>query len=220
MRWTGWCAAACVAALTVACDTNDRADRYDDSTAAITDNESADRNDLGDPAAVGTSGQAARGNDVNAASFTTQAMIANKAEVKLGELAAQKAQNADVKAFAQMMVKDHTTGLNTLKEAVKGQGVEEPAQLDTKHQALYDRLSKLSGAEFDREYMMAMVDGHREVKNMLETRANRTPTTTGTSGRVADDSRLDSAVNQWAGKTLPVVTKHLERAEQISGRLK
>ena len=83
-----------------------------------------------------------------------------------------------------------------------------------------DQSGKLSGAEFDREYMMAMVDGHREVKNMLETRANRTPTTTGTSGRVADDSRLNSAVNQWAGKTLPVVTKHLERAEQISGRLK
>ena len=173
---------------------------------------------LGAPVAV--SGQAARGNDVNAATFTRQAMLANKAEVKLGELAVQKAQNAEVKEFAQMMVKEHTTGLNSLKEAVKGQGVEEPAQLDTKHQALYDRLSKLSGAEFDREYMKAMVDGHREVKSMVETRANRTPTTTGTSGRVSDDSRLDNAVNQWAAKSLPTVTKHLERAEQISSKVK
>ena len=171
-------------------------------------------------APVGVSGQAARGNDVNAATFTRQAMLANKAEVKLGELAAQKAQNAEVKEFAQMMVKEHTNGLNALKEAVKGQGVEEPSQLDTKHQTLYDRLSKLSGAEFDREYMKAMVDGHREVKNMVETRANRTPTTTGTSGRVSDDSRLDNAVNQWATKALPTVTKHLERAEQISSKVK
>lgn len=188
MRWSGWCAMACVAVL------------------------------LGAP--VGVSGQVARGNDVNAATFARQAMLANKAEVKLGELAMQKAQNAEVKEFAQMMVKDHTNGLNALKEAVKGQGVEEPVQLDTKHQALYDRLSKLSGAEFDREYMKAMVDGHREVKNMVQARANRTPTTTGTSGRVSDDSRLDNAVNQWASKTLPTVTKHLERAEQIGSTVK
>ena len=170
--------------------------------------------------AAGASGQAPAANAVNAESFAKQAMLANKAEVKLGELAVQKGQSADVKEFAQMMVKEHTNGLNTLKEAVKGQGVEEPAQLDTKHQTLYDRLSKLSGAEFDREYMKAMVDGHREVKSMVETRANRTPTTTGTTGRVSDDSRLDSAVNQWANKALPTVTKHLERAEQISARLK
>jgi putative membrane protein len=212
---------ACAAALTVACDASDRADRYEDSTATIAENAAtADRDDFGEPAAVGTSGQAARGNDLNAASFTRQAMLANKAEVKLGELAAQKALNAEVKEFAQMMVKDHTNGLNALKEAVKGQGIEEPAQLDTKHQALYDRLSKLSGAEFDREYMKAMVDGHREVKNMVETRANRTPTTTGTSGRASDDSRLDNAVNQWASKTLPTVTKHLERAEQIGSTVR
>src|SRR5688572_2322550 len=169
---------------------------------------------------AGPNGQAPAGNAVNAESFAKQAMLANKAEVKLGELAVQNAQSSEVKEFARMMVSEHTNGLDTLKEAVKGQGVEEPAQLDTKHQALYDRLSKLSGAEFDREYMKAMVDGHREVKNMVETRANRTPTTTGTSGRVSDDSRLDNAVNQWATKALPTVTKHLERAEQISGRLK
>lgn len=167
--------------------------------------------------AAGLSGQSPA---VNAESFAKQAMLANKAEVKLGELAVQKAQSAEVKAFAQMMVKEHTNGLNALKEAVKGQGVEEPAQLDAKHQTLYDRLSKLSGAEFDREYMKAMVDGHREVKSMVETRANRTPTTTGTSGRVSDDSRLDNAVNQWATKALPTVTKHLEQAEQISAKLK
>jgi putative membrane protein len=170
--------------------------------------------------AAGPSGQAPAADALSAESFAKQAMLANKAEVKLGELAAQKAQSADVKAFAQMMVKEHTNGLNTLKEAVKGQGVEEPAQLDAKHQTLFDRLSKLSGAEFDREYMKAMVDGHREVKSMVEMRANRTPTTTGTSGRVSDDSRLDNAVNQWATKTLPAVTKHLERAEQISAKTK
>jgi putative membrane protein len=208
--------------LTVACDARDRTDRYDDSTATITDNEStADRDDLGEPSTVGTSGQAAR-DATGAAGFAEKAMEANKAEVQLGELAQQKAHNAEVKEFARMMVRDHTNALNELKQAVAGRGtVEEPSKLDAKHQSLHDRLSKLNGAEFDREYMKAMVDGHRDVKNMLDERADQKPAAaTGTSGRTADGSQLDSAVNQWASQTLPAVEQHLQKAEQITDRLK
>ena len=35
--------------------------------------------------------------------------------------------------------------------------------LDAKHRALSAKLSKLKGAEFDRQFMKAMVDGHQEV---------------------------------------------------------
>ncbi len=48
MRLSGWMAIGCVAALTIACDARD-SNRYDESTATITDNETA-----------GTSGQADR----------------------------------------------------------------------------------------------------------------------------------------------------------------
>ena len=96
--------------------------------------------------------------------------------------------------------------------------VDEPAQLDAKHQALYDRLSTLSGAEFDREYMKAMVEGHREVVDMLDDRAGQSPSATGTSG--TDNSRLDASVNQWASKALPTTKQHLQKAEQISGQLR
>ena len=98
------------------------------------------------------------------------------------------------------MVRDHGNGLTTLKQAVKGFNVDEPAQLDAKHQALYDRLNKLSGADFDREYMSAMVAGHREVVDMLDDRAGESASAKGTSG--TDNSQLDTAVNQWATKAL------------------
>jgi putative membrane protein len=220
MRLAGWGALACAAVLTIACDARST-DRYDDSPTVTRDNASTtDRDGLDNDIAIGTSGQAPR-DAADARRFAEQAMMANKAEVRLGELAGQRAQSAAVKEFAQMMVRDHTKGLNDLKAAVKGHGIEEPAQLDAKHQGLYDRLSKLSGAEFDRAYMMAMVDGHREVQDLLDDRATATPATRGTSGgRAADNSQLDAAVNQWATQKLPGVKQHLQRAEQVNGQLK
>ena len=152
--------------------------------------------------------------------FADQAMMANTAEVKLGELAAKRAQSAAVKEFAQMMVRDHTKAKNELKQAVKGYNIAEPTQLDTKHQALYDKLSQLNGAAFDREYMAAMLDGHREVKGMLSARADQPPAAKGTSGSTSDDARLGNAVTQWAGKALPVVSQHLQKAEQINNQVK
>jgi len=167
--------------------------------------------------AQSANGQTAASADAGAKAFAEQAMMANVAEIKLGELAQKKAQNASVKDFAQMMVRDHTKAKNELKQAAKG--VNEPKQLDTKHQMLYDRLNKLSGAEFDREYMMAMVDGHRDVKNMLEEHSKSGTKATGTTGGAADNAKVDTAVNQWASKTLPAVEQHLQKAEQISSQV-
>jgi putative membrane protein len=219
MRWSAWGALAC-AAVVIACDARGT-DRYDDSPAAIRDSQSTtERDGLDNDVAIGTSGEAAR-TAADARRFAEQAMMANTAEVKLGELAGQRAQSAEVKEFAQMMVRDHTKGLNDLKEAVKGQGINEPSQLDAKHQALHDRLSKLSGLEFDREYMRAMVEGHRDVQDMLDNRATKTPGARGTSGGGApENSQLDVAVNRWASQKLPGVTQHLQRAERITSQLK
>jgi putative membrane protein len=224
MRMTGWGALACATVLAVACDRADHNRAYNDNEPAATTAQD-DRGAIGatDRApgnatlTQGTAGQAT----ADARHFAEQALGANMAEVRLGELAQKKAQNASVKEFAQMMIRDHTKAANELKQAVKGSGVDAPSKLDAKHQALYDRLSKLSGAEFDREYISAMVDGHREVRSMLDDRTKQpVPAATGTAGRPADDSKLDSAVTQWASKTLPGVNQHLQKAEQIQSQVK
>jgi putative membrane protein len=82
--------------------------------------------------------------------------------------------------------------------------------MDEKHRDLAQKLRGLQGVEFDREYVNAMVDGHQEVKGMLEERARGTNTNTN-----AGTDQLETAVNQWAAKTLPAVEKHLQRAEQL-----
>src|SRR5262245_21904750 len=76
----------------------------------------------------------------------TKAIQMNVAEVEAGKVAAMKAEDPRVKDFANMMVKDHTDAITKLR-AVQG------APLDvtpsTKHQQTEERLSKLSGADFD-----------------------------------------------------------------------
>jgi putative membrane protein len=158
----------------------------------------------------------------NAETFINQMAVAGKAEVELGNLATQRAQNADVKAFGQMMVKDHTQANTELIRIAKQMNVAPPTQLDMKHRELVDRLSKLTGADFDREYMTAMVMGHEEVSAKLRTMSaeTSTSTSTGRSGQSVGTTGSDAALKQWAGKTLPTVQQHLERAKQLEQKVK
>jgi putative membrane protein len=161
----------------------------------------------GDRDTVGTAGEGV-GNDVQR--FVHDAGVAGTAEVELGRLASERATNARVKEFAQMMVRDHTAASNELKMAVAPYRIDVPAQMDDKHRDLAEKLRGMQGMEFDREYMSAMVDGHEDVKDMLEPRANEQPD---------QDEPAETAVNGWAKKTLPAVDRHLAMAREIRQEL-
>jgi putative membrane protein len=128
--------------------------------------QSGDRSTSQRPAETGQASRA------DAQGFLNEMSIANLAEVQLGKMANEKASNADVKAFGQMMVKDHTQANDELKQIASQLKIQQPAQLDQKHKDLSDKLSKLQGAEFDREYVNAMVQGHQEVLGKLRARAD------------------------------------------------
>lgn len=234
MKWTGLGALACAAALTAACAGDATYDRGSDAdrpvgTSGVSDDDSAlDRDDLGgdDQARIQAGSETTHGATADARHFAEQATYAGNAEVKLGQLAMERAQSPAVKDFAQMMVRDHSKAGSELKQAVTRHDVQPPAGLDAEHQRLYDRLSKLQSAEFDREYMNAMVDGHKKVKSMLASRtmndrtgSDRTRGATGTSGSTTGSTPLDMAVNQWATKSLPTVEQHLQKAEAIQANV-
>jgi putative membrane protein len=111
--------------------------------------------------------QAAR---ADAQGFVNEMTIAGLTEVQLGKIATERAASGDVKAFGQMMVKDHSQGGDELKKVASQLKIEPPTQLDQKHKDLVDRLSKLQGAEFDREYINTMVQGHQEVLGKVRAR--------------------------------------------------
>ena len=123
------------------------------------------------------------GNDKGAsAGFVNDMTIAGLAEVQLGKMASERAGNADVKAFGQMMVKDHSAANDELKQVASRLNIQPPTQVDQKHKELADKLAKLQGAEFDREYMNAMVQGHQEVLGKLRARADAALPSAGAAG--------------------------------------
>jgi putative membrane protein len=210
MKRIGLLSAAFAAMLTVACG----GDANNDRTAA------------NDTAAVGTAGEGANAEaDRNTASagardWVEDRMVGGMTEVKLGELASQKAQNADVKAFGRMMVQDHTKAGEELKQLASQHKIQPPAQLDDEHRDKVDRLSKLQGAEFDREYMSQMVDDHENTIEALEDRLDKQGNDeNATYTPKKTDNRVDTALNQWAAKTAPTVQKHLARAKQLNDKI-
>jgi len=137
--------------------------------------------------------------------FATKAAQGGMAEVQMGKLAAQKASNADVKAFGQQMVDDHSKANDEFKQIVTRKGVTLPEAMNAKDQATYDRLSKLEGAAFDRAYMADMVKDHRTDIAEFDKEAK---------------SGSDADIKAFATKTLPTLRHHLEMAESAEAKVK
>ena len=130
--------------------------------------------------------------------FVTKLAGVGMAEVELGTLAKDKASSREVKAFARRMIDEHTKAGNELKAVADRKHLTWPAALPADAIALKDRLSKLSGAAFDRAYIDAMVDGHRAAL---------------TDVRAEAQSGADPDVKAWASKASSTVQAHLTHAQ-------
>jgi putative membrane protein len=93
--------------------------------------------------------------------FLRKAAEGGIAEVKLGQLAAQKGSD-DVKAFGQKMVEDHTKLNLEIAQVADSMGVMLPKAMNKEDQAEYDKLNALSGNDFDMEYLSFMVKDHHK----------------------------------------------------------
>src|SRR5262245_24841828 len=99
------------------------------------------------------------------AKFMKQVAQHGKAEVEMGKMAAERGGSDSVKKFGERMATDHAKAGEELAKLAQDKGVTLPSDVDSKHKRMHDKLAKLSGADFDREYMRAMASGHdSEVK--------------------------------------------------------
>ena len=176
-----------------------------------------DRNTTNEPA-IGTTGDAVSAGDKD---FVEDMAVAGKAEVELGHMAIDRGASAEVKQFADMMVKDHSKAGDDLKMVAMRHSIPVPSALDSKHEELKSKLSNLTGTEFDREYMSAMVQGHQDVVDRLQTRASedRFGDNKGTVKPESSDNPVEADLNQWAATALPTVRHHLDEAKRINDGL-
>jgi putative membrane protein len=127
---------------------------------------------------------------------------ANIAEVETGKMALKKSSNKDVKAFAQMMIDEHTKGLQETKKVAAAKHVTLPTETDMAHQKLAAELDALSGKKFDEAYAKrAGVAGHTNVLATLKKDASAVE---------------DPDVKALAIKLEPTVTHHLEMAKKLA----
>jgi putative membrane protein len=138
------------------------------------------------------------------------ATTANSDEIMLGKLAVKKAKNGDVKAFARMMVTDHTKMLADTKQL----GTKLSVTADTTEGAVRDLANSASsaekeltdkpaGADWDKNYMDKMVAGHETVLDKLRDAAK----TTDVEVRTA----LEGAITK--------VEAHLNKAKEVRAKL-
>jgi putative membrane protein len=137
--------------------------------------------------------------------FVTKAAQGNNAEIALGKMVAAKTKDPNVKQFAQMMVKDHTTALDQLQELAQSKNLNlNDNNLPDDAKELQTKLSSDTGKQLDKDYMNGMVEDHKkDVQEFTD----------------ESQSAKDPDVKQWVSKTLPVLQKHLQKAEQIDAKL-
>jgi putative membrane protein len=145
--------------------------------------------------------------ETSAPVFVEKAAASDMFEIEAAKLAQQRSKNADVKAFADMMIKDHTKSTNDLKAAIQasGQNLAPPAALPQDKQDALNDLKNATDVDFDRKYMEGQVDAHQSALNLLQ--------------RYAQDGDV-AQIKAFAASVAPVVQQHYDRAKSIRDALK
>jgi putative membrane protein len=196
-----WIVAGCVALLAACGGENTSGTPETDTTGNV---QSPQQTSSATATTTGESGGTISNTSDADKTFVTSAGMAGLAEVQYGNLALQKSENADVKAFAQRMVTDHGKSNAELAQLATVKGLALPAELAGKHQDGYKHLEGLGDAEFDRAYMQHMVSDHQEAVTLFQN---------------GSTSATDADIRAFATKTLPVLQEHLTQAQGIAGKV-
>jgi putative membrane protein len=203
-RLSGLTAALLIAGLACA-KAGDHA--ADTTAAARTDSAAAVRADSAAGAVARTDSTAGATGGWTEPSILGFATAANASEIAEGTLAAKKATNAAVKAFAHQMVTDHeamlkdgqalAAKLNATADTTTGAAHD---LLEDAHKELKDLTDKAAGADWDEDFIEHEIDGHQKVLDKLQDAAKNT-----------NNAELRAALEKASGK----VQQHLTKAQDI-----
>lgn len=137
-------------------------------------------------------------------SFMNEAAPGGNAEVELGRMAENQGMSKEVKAFGRKMVEDHSKANQELMQLAQQKNVMLSPDLMPKHKEAMEKLARLKGAEFDKEYVKAMVEDHIKDVTAFEATAN---------------NGVDADVKDFAAKTLPTLRMHLQMIKDIQSKM-
>ena len=140
------------------------------------------------------------------ADFVKEVAQASQVEVEASKLAMTKAENAEVKAFAGKLVKEHTAASQELNGLVKSRHAEwkDDDALFTERKQKRESLQKLTGKEFDKEYLEDMISDHESTIVLFAKYSL---------------NASDTALKSFADKTQPELREHLKLAKDLKAKL-
>lgn len=136
--------------------------------------------------------------------FVIRATLGGAAEIELARLAEQKTRNDAVRGFARHMIRDHSRADEALGKLAEADGISVPEEIDAKQREIRHGLSRLSGPDFDIEYMRVQVQNHQRMAQLME---------------YVIGSGEDAQVQGFAAATLPTVFMHLAMARDLLDRV-
>jgi putative membrane protein len=132
--------------------------------------------------------------------FIEDAAEGGMMEVQVGQLAQGKASDPNVKSFAETLVKDHSAANNELVQLANSKHVELPAAPSHGQRKDIEKMGKLSGKDFDKQFVaMGVKDHEKDIKKFEK----------------ASGKAKDPQLKAWIDKTLPTLRQHLAQAQKL-----
>jgi putative membrane protein len=153
----------------------------------------------------GTAGSGEKAPYIADHTFLVTAAIAGLEQVRLARLAVLNTVNPDVKSLAQKVIDDFGKASDQLRQLAASKGVKDlPAHPDPSTQALFDKLDKVGGDDFDVEYVRHAVEGQRAAVTLFANEALH---------------GADADVKHYATTFLPALRDALSTAQHLEERI-
>ena len=133
-------------------------------------------------------------------SFVEKAAITDMFEVEAGKIALTRSKVGPIKAFAQMMIDDHSATTKNLEPLATAAGVVPPSALDNDHLSKLDDLQKIKDADFDKKYLDQQESAHSDALNLMKDYAQ--------NGK-------NPGIQAFAIKVSGKVEEHLQKAKAL-----
>ena len=135
--------------------------------------------------------------------FVTKAAQSDQTEIQTSQLALQKSTNPNIRQYAENMIREHTTSSQKLMPIAMQKKITLPKDVGPLNRPLLNELSQLSGAEFDQVYLVGQIRGHAGTQAEYQTYLRE--------GR-------DANLKAFANQILPIVSNHLQMAQNMAAR--
>lgn len=142
----------------------------------------------------------------DAEQFVGIAGVGNNFEIQSSQIALEKAQNSEVRAFAEMMIAEHTAMNEKLLAAMTEAALPfaPPNDIDQSSAEKMDDIRTITADQFDRTYLRWQIQTHQVSEALFAAYA---------------EGGDNEVLKRFAAEGLPAIQQHLVRLQELNAAL-